>query len=261
MKLMAFWRRKKAVTALILGAAVAGMGLLCAADLLCRSAARGRVFHDVASVPANDVGLVLGTSRYTARGSPNLHFQRRIATAAELYRSGKVRHLLVSGDNHTQGYDEPTDMMEALMAAGVPAEAITRDYAGFRTLDSVIRAKEVFGLDRCTIVTENFHCTRALWIARAHQIDAVAMAAPDLELLRWSARVKAREVLARGMCALDLYVLKRQPKFPGPPEPIIVRVQPGGTASLEMPIDRACLEGGAFSESTLPNKRTLSGEI
>ena len=132
----------------------------------------------------------------------------------------------MSGDNHIKGYDEPSDMRDALAAAGVPINAITCDYAGFRTLDSVLRAQSVFGLTRFTIISEEFHCPRALWIARQHGLDAVAFAAPDLGA-RWSARVKAREVLARAWCALDLYVLNRGPKFPGPPEPIqLSAVQP-----------------------------------
>src|SRR5262249_21237950 len=144
----------------------------------------------------------------------------RIDAAVALHQAGKVRHLLVSGDNHIKSYDEPTDMRDALVAAGVPTNAITSDYAGFRTLDSVLRAKSGFGLTRFTIVTDAFHCPRALWIAQRHGLDAVAFAAPDVKLRGWSARVKAREILARAWCALDLYVLARQPRFPGPPEPI-----------------------------------------
>jgi SanA protein len=190
-------------------------------DHACQSAAAGRIFRSVDAVPQNDVAMVLGTGKLTARGFLNLHFKQRIAAAAALYRAGKVRHLLVSGDNHIKSYDEPTDMRDALVAAGVPTNAITCDYAGFRTLDSVVRAESVFGLTHFTIVTEEFHCPRALWIARQHGLDVVAFAAPDLSV-RWSARVKAREVLARAWCALDLYVLNRGPKFPGPPEPIML---------------------------------------
>lgn len=191
------------------------------ADAVCRSQAAGRVFRSVDRIPQNEVGLVLGTGKTTARGNPNLHFNQRIEAAAALYRAGKVRHLLVSGDNHIASYDEPTDMRDALVAAGLPTDAITCDYAGFRTLDSVVRGKTVFGLQQFTIVTEEFHCPRALWIARQHGLDAIAFAAPDLSA-RWSARVKAREALARVWCALDLYVLNRGPKFVGPPEPIIL---------------------------------------
>jgi SanA protein len=191
-------------------------------DRACRAAAAGRVFRSVAEVPQNDIGLVLGTAKTTSRGSANLHFDQRIEAAAALYRAGKVRHLLVSGDNHVAGYDEPTDMRDALVVAGVPEDVITRDYAGFRTLDSVVRAKLVFGLARCTIVTEEFHCPRALWIARQNGIDAVAFAAPDLKSARWTLRVKVRECLARAWCGMDLYVLHRGPKFSGPREPIVL---------------------------------------
>lgn len=196
-------------------------GAIVLSDRACRAAAESHVFRSVASVPESEVALVLGTGRFTAQGHPNLHFTQRIEAAAALYHSGKVRHLLVSGDNHVKGYDEPGDMRDALTAMGVPTNAISCDYAGFRTLDSVIRAKEVFGLSRLTIVSEEFHCPRALWIAKQHGLDAVAFAAPDLNF-RWSARVKAREALARAWCGIDLYVLHRDPKFTGPREPILL---------------------------------------
>jgi SanA protein len=200
-------------------ALIAGCGIF-AANLVCQRAARGLIYRSLADVPQNDVALVLGTSKKTAFGHANFHFDQRINAAAALYHSGKVRHLLVSGDNHIASYDEPDDMRDALLAAGVPADAITCDYAGFRTLDSVVRAQQVFGLSRCTIVTEEFHCPRALWIARQHGLDAVAFAAPDVSSLRWSLRVRAREVFARAWCGIDLYVLHRQPHFTGPREPI-----------------------------------------
>lgn len=203
-----------------------GCGFLAWSNYKCQEIARDRIFRTVETVPANDVALVLGTAKTTSRGNPNLHFKQRIDAAVALYRSGKVRHLLVSGDNHVAGYDEPTDMRDALIAAGVPDGAITRDYAGFRTLDSVVRAKQVFGLTRCTIISEEFHCPRALWIAQWRGLDAVAFAAPDLQSARWSLRVKAREYVARAWCALDLYVLNRSPKFSGPREPIMLSKAP-----------------------------------
>ena len=197
-------------------------GSIFLADHLCRSAAAGRIFHSVENVPYHDVGLVLGTGKSTRHGTPNLHFKQRMDAAVALYRSGKVRHLLVSGDNHIAGYDEPTDMRDALAAAGVPTNAITCDYAGFRTLDSVVRAKRVFGLSGCTIVSEEFHCPRALWIARRQGLDAVAFAAPDLQSQRWMLPVKTREALAGVSCGLDLYVFHTRPKFPGPSDPLVV---------------------------------------
>ncbi|MFO1511312.1 MAG: ElyC/SanA/YdcF family protein [Verrucomicrobiota bacterium] len=215
--------RAKLIRLSWIGAALslAAIGMMVWADRTCQNAVDGRLHRSVETVPANEVGLVLGTGRTTRKGNPNLHFTQRINAAVELYRSGKVKHLLVSGDNHIASYDEPTEMLNALVAAGVPTDAITCDYAGFRTLDSVVRANSVFGLKKFTIVTEEFHCPRALWIARQRGLDAVAFAAPDLSA-RWSLQVKARESLARVLCGLDLYVLKRNPKFPGPPEPIVL---------------------------------------
>ncbi len=201
---------------------IGSVGSIVGANRICQNAAKDKIFRAVESVPQSDVGLVLGTGKLTQRGNPNLHFNQRIKAAANLYLAGKVRCLLVSGDNHIAGYDEPTDMRDALIAAGVPADKIICDYAGFRTLDSVVRAKIVFGLSRLTIVTEEFHCPRAVWIAQCHGLDAVAFAAPDVQSRRWTWRVKAREQLARVACALDLYVLHRSPKFSGPKEPIVL---------------------------------------
>ncbi len=192
------------------------------ANHACRQATAGRIFNSAELTPANEVGLVLGTSKLTKSGKPNLHFNQRIEAAAALYHAGKVRYLLVSGDNHIASYDEPGDMRDALMAEGVPVSAITCDYAGFRTLDSVVRAKEIFGLSHCTIISEEFHCPRAVWIAQQHGLDAIAFAAPDVALKSWSLRANTREQLARGWCAIDLYVLHRVPKFLGPKEPILL---------------------------------------
>jgi SanA protein len=159
-------RNRYPVAAGLMGACLVAIGLMLWADRSCAMAAKGRIYRSVDAIPARDVGLVLGTSKETRRGTPNLHFNQRIEAAAALYRAGKVHHLLVSGDNHIASYDEPTDMRNALVAAGVPTNAITCDYAGFRTLDSVIRAKKVFGLSRCTIISEEFHCPRACGLRR-----------------------------------------------------------------------------------------------
>ena len=202
--------------------AMAAFAMMAGVDRACERAARSSVFRSVDNLPAREIGLVLGTSKETRRGKPNLHFNQRIAAAVALYRAGKVKHLLVSGDNHIASYDEPDDMRAALIAAGVPDSAITCDYAGFRTLDSVVRAKEIFGLSQCTIISEEFHCPRALWIAQRHGLDAIAFAAPDVGLKSWSLRAKVREQFARSWCAVDLYLLHRGPKFLGRKEPILL---------------------------------------
>src|SRR5579859_3256618 len=140
-----FQIRRRLVLIAVAVALLAAVGIY-SANRACEGATRGKIFSSMDELPVNDVGLVLGTSKMTKRGIENPHFEHRIEAAAALYKAGKVKHLLVSGDNHIKSYNEPDDMRAALMAAGVPAAAITCDYAGFRTLDSVVRAKEVFGL-------------------------------------------------------------------------------------------------------------------
>lgn len=180
-----------------------------------------RIYRDVNALPARGVGLVLGANPLTANGGPNVHFNYRMDAAAALYRAGKVRHLLVSGDNHRADYDEPTQMKRALMARGVPAAAITCDYAGFRTLDSITRAKIVFGITSCTIITQDYHATRALEIARAKRLDALGFCTRDVPAFH-AFRTEIREVLARTAAVLDLYVWRREPRFAGPYEPIVL---------------------------------------
>ena len=175
---------------------------------------RGRMFDRVADVPARRVGLVLGTGRTATDGRLNLHFQYRMEAAAELYRAGKVQHLIASGDNHIKGYDEPTDMKQALTALGVPERAITLDYAGFRTLDSVVRAQKVFGQNEFVVVSGRFHNYRALFISRYYGIDAVAFNAREVPV-RYALRSSVREWFARVKAVLDVYVLRTKPKFLG----------------------------------------------
>lgn len=176
------------------------------------------VSGDRARLPVTDVALVLGCSKQLADGRKNLFFERRMAAAAELYRTGQVGYLLVSGDNSRPDYDEPSDMRAALVAAGVPASRIVRDYAGFRTLDSVVRAKQVFGLDELIVVSQRFHNERAVYLARAHGIRAYGYDARDVGGAE-GLRVKLREVVSRLAAVLDVRVLHSTPRFGGPREP------------------------------------------
>ncbi|MGL4249172.1 MAG: ElyC/SanA/YdcF family protein [Aeromonas sp.] len=173
--------------------------------------------HDqVDEVPYNRVAVVLGTSKYLSGGAPNHYFKYRIKAAAELYNNAKVDFIIVSGDNSTVQYNEPRQMRRALIKAGIPASAIYMDFAGFRTLDSVVRAREVFGQDRFTVVSQGFHNERAIFIARHFGIDAVGFNAEDPSAYQ-GIRTRVREVFARLMGMLDLYVLDKGPKFLGEP--------------------------------------------
>jgi SanA protein len=170
------------------------------------------------ALPTTKVGLVLGCSEQVAGGRKNLYFERRIAAAAELFHAGKVFYLLVSGDNSRADYDEPSDMRRALIAAGVPASRIVLDYAGFRTLDSVVRAKQVFGLNELIVVSQRFHNERAVYLARAHGIRAYGYDARDVSGSA-ALRTRLREIVSRVVAVLDVEVLHSTPHFSGPREP------------------------------------------
>ena len=178
-----------------------------------RSAA-GKIYADAASAPCNRVGLLLGTSPMTRSGSPNFYFTSRIQTAAELFRLGKIDFIIASGDNRTRYYNEPFAMRDALVAAGVPQERIVLDYAGFRTLDSVVRARKVFCCDEITIISQADHCARALFLAEANDIRAVAVAAPLTAGRLVRVRMAVREWLARDKMMLDI-VTGKAPHFLG----------------------------------------------
>ena len=173
-----------------------------------------QVFDTIQDIPSNEVGLVLGTARYLNGGYRNPYFDYRIAAAAQLYHVGKVKHLLVSGDNRLKSYNEPKEMQAALMEKGIPESAITLDYAGFRTLDSVVRSKAVFGQEKVTIISQKFHNQRALFIANQRGVIAIGYNAKDVSL-RLGIKVRIREYLARCKAILDIVILNKQPKFLG----------------------------------------------
>ena len=176
----------------------------------------GRVFDSASidALPRRRAAVVMGCVRTLPNGLNNLYFSRRIDAAAELYKAGKVDCLIVSGDNHVKGYDEPSDMKESLAKAGVPADRIVCDYAGFRTLDTVVRAKKVFGLDSFIIVSQPDHVRRAVFTARGFGCDAYGYAAKDVNG-RYSIKTTIREQLAKIAAVLDV-ILRRSPKFLGP---------------------------------------------
>ncbi|MDW3192120.1 MAG: ElyC/SanA/YdcF family protein [Cytophagales bacterium] len=163
------------------------------------------------------VALVLGTSKWTMQGTQNLYFKGRVEASQKLIRTKHVAHLLLSGDNSLKEYNEPLLLKKELEAQGVPASAMTMDFAGFRTLDSIIRAKEVFGQDSLVIVTQSFHLPRALYIARHHKIQAIGFTAPGPQ----PAKMRLREVIARTVAVLDI-LFGTQPKFLGKEEPLPV---------------------------------------
>lgn len=183
--------------------------------------ASGKIYDTVAEVPHTPVALLLGTSRHLARGIPNVFFFNRIDAAASLYKAGKVKKIIVSGDNGSSIYNETEDMRRELELRGVRSKDIVNDHAGFRTLDSVLRSKSVFGQTKILVISQRFHVQRAIFIAKAHGIEATGFVAKDPSHTQAVRRVFFREYFARVKAFLDCYILGTKPRFPGPPEPIV----------------------------------------
>ncbi len=177
----------------------------------------GSLYENIADVPESKLALVLGTSKYMVGGGINPYFKNRIEAAVQLYRAGKVKHILVSGDNRTIYYNEPETMKKELLRSGIPEAHITLDYAGLRTLDSIVRSKEVFGQNRFTIVTQKFHGYRAIFISQFYNIETTCFIAGDVPITN-SPLLMIREFLARPLAIIDLYLLKTSPKFLGDKE-------------------------------------------
>jgi SanA protein len=196
-------------------AVVAQVVILSACYVAIENYSERYIFNTLRSVPHNDVGLVLGTSKYLVKGGLNPYFTNRITAAANLFKIGKIRYILVSGDNGSRYYNEPLQMQQALIAQGVPTEAIVLDYAGFRTLDSVVRCKKVFGQQRVTIISQEFHNERAVYLGREAGLKAIAFNANDISTQK-GLKVQLREVLARVKAVLDVY-METSPRFLGNP--------------------------------------------
>ena len=172
-----------------------------------------RTYSDINKIPKNKVGLVLGTASRLVEGGVNPYYAHRIEATIQLFKAGKIDFVLVSGDNGSIYYKEPTTIKNDLVAGGIPEDKIFLDYAGFRTLDSVVRAKEIFGLDQVTIISQEFHNKRAIYLANHKGLDAIGFNAQDISGNE-SIKVHFREYFARVKVFVDL-VLNTQPRFYG----------------------------------------------
>lgn len=171
------------------------------------------VHNNVDSIPVQKAALVLGTAKNIGN-RPNMYFVYRIQAAKELYEAGKVQAFVVSGDNSRKDYNEAEDMRRALIEAGVPDNIIHPDYAGLRTLDSVVRMSEIFGQKSFIIVSQEFHNERAIFLAQYYGLEAYGYNAKDLSLNRSSYRTKIRELFARVKVFVDIATGK-EPKYLG----------------------------------------------
>ena len=176
-------------------------------------AAKGKNFDNVQDIPYKKVGLLLGTSKYDSHGYENLYYAYRIRATVELIKNGKIKYIIVSGDNSRQSYNEPEMMRKDLIAQGIDSSIIFLDYAGFRTFDSIIRLEKIFGQKSATIISQKFHNERALFIASKEDIDAIGFNAQNVNSQQ-GFKIQLREKFARVKVYLD-YIANKKPKFLG----------------------------------------------
>ncbi|MGW6457353.1 SanA/YdcF family protein [Streptomyces sp. NPDC055078] len=169
----------------------------------------------VAEVPAQEVAVVFGAG--LRDGRPSRYLAHRLDTAAELYRTGKVKVILVSGDNSRLEYDEPDAMRTYLTEQGVPDDRIVSDYAGFDTWDSCVRAKKIFGVDRAVLVTQGFHVRRAVALCRSAGVESYGVGVAERHDSSWYYG-GVREMFAAGKATLDV-AFEPDPRFLGAKEP------------------------------------------
>jgi SanA protein len=195
------------------------IALIIAANYQIENKTRRYLYSSIDQVPYNNTGLLLGTSKYIRNGLPNPFFYNRIKTAVLLFKAKKVKYIIVSGDNNKKSYNEPMMMKKELMKQGIPDSVIFLDYAGFRTFDSVIRCYEIFGQNSFTIISQQFHLERAIYISHRFGLGAIGFEAQDVN---WRIGLKTgiREYFARVKVFWDL-LTGEKPKFLG--EKVVIK--------------------------------------
>lgn len=180
---------------------------------LISNAADEFTYNDPDLIPDTKTGLLLGTSKYLKNGSVNLYFQNRITAAVDLFKSGKISNIVISGDNSKTTYDEPTDMKNELIKNGVDSTKIYLDYAGFRTYDSMVRFKEIFGQTEGIVISQQFHNERAIYIGQKLGMKMYGYNAKDVSKY-YGFKTMLREKFARVKVMID-FLVGAEPKFLG----------------------------------------------
>lgn len=188
-------------------------------NMIVVQSAKGRTYNNVEEIPYNKVGVVLGTVPKLGNGNDNYYYTCRMKATADLYFAGKISYIIASGDNHIKEYNEPECMRNSLVALGVPDTVIYLDYAGFRTFDSMVRAKKVFGQDSITVISQHWHNQRAIFVARQQDMNAIGFDAKDAIVRKAYFKNHLREMLAKVKAVIDV-CFGKQPHFLG--EPVII---------------------------------------
>jgi len=183
------------------------------ADVIIENSTNNLVYNDINKIPHNKVGLLLGTSKYLKSGFSNLYFKYRIEATTNLFKAHKIEYVVISGDNSKKDYNEPLDMKNELIKSGIQDSLIILDYAGFRTFDSVIRINKIFGQNNFTVISQEFHNKRAIYIAKYFGFKAIGYNAQEVNLYS-GIKTQIREKFARVKVFIDLLINKK-PKFLG----------------------------------------------
>jgi SanA protein len=189
------------------------VGIIWTANIIINKSTNSLVYGDPVKIPHNKVGLLLGTSKSLRSGMPNQYFANRLKATVELYSAGKIDFIVISGDNSEKYYNEPRDMKNELVKLGVPENKIFQDYAGFRTYDSIIRIWKIFGQTSFTVISQDFHNRRAIFIAKCKKLNAIGFNAADVDAYN-GFKTKLREKFARVKVFIDL-MSNKEPKFLG----------------------------------------------
>jgi SanA protein len=196
------------------------LSVLLALDIYISYQAQPYIYTDMKNVPPKKAAQLLGTNKYIAKGKKNYYYLYRIQAAVALWKAGKIKAIVVSGTNDSQYYNETRSMYKDLIKAGIPKRYISQDFAGFRTLDSIVRAEAIFDLKEYIIISQKFHLERAIFIARAKGQDVIGFEARSKKGTKAAYKMKLREYMARAKAFLDVYILKTEPKFYGKKEKV-----------------------------------------
>ena len=169
------------------------------------SSSRGQIFSSIEKLPQADTVIVFGTSKFKVGGGINPFFENRMKAAAEVYHAGKGKILILSGSTDKSYYNEPKKMKEALIELGVSSKNLILDTLGVRTINSILRGKEIYHTTKSIFITQKYHAHRALFLANQIEMEAVCYEA-RFPKDNYSAKTIIREVLARPKAILDSFI-------------------------------------------------------
>lgn len=201
---------KRKIVAAAISGMVWGVALIGMCYIMVSANASGHTYDDIEDVPHNTFALLLATSPITPSGEHNFNFDNRIKAAEELYKAGKIEYIIASGGDYTKlqaiGCDEPQAILDSLIVRDIPADKIILDYDGTRTLNSIAKAKDVYGLDSLTLISQKYHNERAIYLADKYGIEAVGYNAAPSAVQCSRVKNAVREYLARVKMFMEVII-------------------------------------------------------